>query len=58
MVPAALLLAKASKIIVVCCKLHNYIIDQRDKAEITAGVPSVPAVDPDNHTQSWAQVFV
>jgi DDE superfamily endonuclease len=40
-------LAKASKIFVLCCKLHNYIIDQRFKAEITAGGPSVPAVDPD-----------
>jgi hypothetical protein len=50
--------AKASKILVVCCKLHNYIIDQQDKAGITAGVPSVPAVEPDNHTQGQAQVFV
>jgi hypothetical protein len=39
-------LAKVSKIIVVCCKLHNFIIDQRGKGGITAGVPCVPAVDP------------
>jgi hypothetical protein len=51
-------LSKASKIIVVCCKLHNYIIDQRDKTGITAGLPSVPAVDPDNRTQGQAQVFL
>jgi hypothetical protein len=51
-------LAKASKISVVCCKLHHYIIDQRDKAGITAGVPSVPAVDPSNRIQEKIQVFV
>jgi hypothetical protein len=51
-------LAKASKINVVCCKLHYNIIDQRDKAGITAGVPSVPAVDPNNRTQGQVQVFV
>jgi DDE superfamily endonuclease len=51
-------LAKASKISVVCCKLHQYIVDQRDKAGITAGVPSVPAVDPNNRTQGQVQVFV
>jgi DDE superfamily endonuclease len=51
-------LAKASEIIVVCGKVHNYITHQRDKAGITAEVRSVPAVDPDNRTQGQAQVFV
>jgi DDE superfamily endonuclease len=49
--PLLYYLAKVSKIVAACYTLRNEIIDQRDKAGITAGVPSVLAVDPDNRTQ-------
>jgi DDE superfamily endonuclease len=53
-------LEKSTKIIVVCAKLHNFILDERAKnLGVDSGVEfEVPGPDPDNDVQGDAEVYL
>jgi hypothetical protein len=58
--PMRCTLVKAARIVVVCCKLHNFIIEERVRREgagIDHGAGTPVGSDPDNHVLGAPDIF-
>jgi hypothetical protein len=58
--PMRCTLVKAARIVVVCCKLHNFIIEERfrrEGANIDHGAGAPVGSDPDNRVLGASNVF-